>query len=204
MLYLAFDTETTGLAIEPSSKNYYDTANWPRVYQLSAILFDDMGFEHYRMDRYIKPDKWKIPVLSDFLRDLGQVSFHEQQGITDELLFEKGVSMPEALAEFNKLAEKADAKLCHNYLFDVPVMTCEMFRYKHFPINWLQKPQFCTKEMMTPICKIPSHRNDGEYKWPSLQEAYKFLFRKEFEGAHNSMADVEATMEVFLEIKDDK
>lgn len=202
MLYLAFDTETTGLAIEPSSKNYYDTANWPRVYQLSAILFDDMGFEYYRMDRYIKPDKWKIPVLSDFLRDLGQVSFHEQQGITDELLFEKGISMQEALAEFNKLAEKADAKLCHNYLFDVPVLTCEMFRYKHFPINWLQKPQYCTKELMTPICKIPSHRGDSEYKWPSLQEAYVHLFGKEFSGAHNSMADVEATMEVFLEIKD--
>lgn len=202
MLYLAFDTETTGLAIEPSSTDYYDTANWPRVYQLSAILFDDMGFEHYRMDRYIKPDKWKIPVLTDFLRELGQVSFHEQQGITDELLFEKGISMPEALAEFNKLAEKADAKLCHNYLFDVPVMTCEMFRYKHFPIKWLQKPQYCTKEMMTPICKIPSHRNDSEYKWPSLQEAYVHLFGKEFDGAHNSMSDVEATMEIFLEIKD--
>lgn len=202
MLYLAFDTETTGLAVEPSSTDYYDTSNWPRVYQLSAILFDDMGFEHHRMDRYIKPNGWKIPILTDFLRDLGQVSFHEQQGITDEMLFEKGISMQEALVEFNKLAEKADAKLCHNYLFDVPVMTCEMFRYKHFPTNWLQKPQYCTKEMMTPICKIPSHRNDGEYKWPSLQEAYEHLFGKKFEGAHNSMSDVEATMEVFLEIKD--
>lgn len=198
VLYLAYDTETTGLP-EDYNADPFDTANWPRVYQLGAILFDEMGFEHGRVNSYIKPNGWKIPVVDDFLRSLGTVDFHEEQGITTEMLMDVGRPMYEVMAEFVELANRCDAKVCHNASFDYPIITCEMFRVKHFPGSWDLKPQYCTKLLSEDICKIPGYK--GKYKWPTLQEAYTFFYGEEFQGAHDAMADVQATVDIFLEIK---
>lgn len=199
MLYLAYDTETTGLPLDPNSPDMYDTLNWPRVYQLGAILFDEMGFEHARMDAYVRPDGWVIPKVDDFLLSLGQTDFHGEQGVTTEMLMDVGKPLPEVMAEFIGLADRCDEKVCHNASFDLPVLTCEMFRVKHFPQHWLQKPQHCTKLLSEGICKIPGYK--GRYKWPTLQEAYKHFFGTEFDGAHDASADVQATVDVFLECK---
>ncbi len=39
------------------------------------------------------------------------------------------------------------------------------------------------------------------YKWPKLQETYKFLFGEEFEGAHDAMADVRACARIYFELR---
>jgi len=50
-------------------------------------------------------------------------------------------------------------------------------------------------EAMTPICDIP-----GPYgpKWPRLQEAHKHVFGKEFDGAHDALADVIACKNIYF------
>lgn len=199
MMYLAFDTETTGLPINPGSTNYYDTSNWPRIYQLSAILFDEFGFEYGTVSSYVKPNGWKIPELSDLQKELGMVSFHEEQGVTTAMLEELGRPLKKVIEEFILLADKADAKVCHNLAFDDPVILCEFFRCKHFPQGWVQKEAFCTKLMSEPVLKIPSHIK-GKYKWPTLQEAHTHLLGYEFDGAHDAINDVRATKDVFLEL----
>lgn len=37
-------------------------------------------------------------------------------------------------------------------------------------------------------------------KWPKLGELYRFLFNKDFEGAHDAMFDVIALKECFFEM----
>ena len=202
MIYLAYDTETTGLPVDGRSTDFYDVNNWPRVYQLGAILFDEMGFELGRLSSYVKPDKWKIPEVDDFMKSMGVgPTFHEEQGITTEFLMDVGRPMPEVLAEFNALANKCDETVGHNVSFDFPIITCEMFRYRHFPNGWVQKPRHCTKLITEPILKIPGYR-EGSYKWPTLQEAYTHFFGEPFDGAHDAMADVQATVDVFLSIQE--
>lgn len=201
MMYLAFDTETTGLPIDPSSSNYFDTLNWPRAYQIGAILFDEMGMELGRMNKFIKPDGWVIPVVDEFRRSMGERDFHAEQGIYTELLEREGIPLADALDEFIALAERADAYVCHNALFDRPVMTCEFYRAQKVAKGWIKKPQYCTKELMTPVCVIPGWGNLKGYKWPTLQEAHVKLFGREFDGAHDALADVQATVDVFLEIQ---
>lgn len=198
MMYLAFDTETTGLPINPGSKDFYDVNNWPRVYQIGAILYDEMGFESGRMNATIRPDGWAIPKVDDFMKSMGVESFHEKLGITTEYLMDVGIPLSEAMREFIDLANQCDERVCHNASFDDPVMICEMFRVKHFPQAWHKKPIHCTKLLSEPICKIPGFR--GKYKWPTLQEAHKHFFGFEFDGAHDALADVQATVDVHLKI----
>lgn len=189
--YLIYDTETNGLPLHPDLPDKYDVLNWPRVYQLSALLVDEFGFEIGRMNRTIKPDKWVISTKSKFHADLG---------ITTEKLLDTGIPLHHAMREFVELANQATDLVCHNAMFDNPVVTCEMFRCKHFPQGWPKKKQHCTKLMTEPICKIPGWK--GKYKWPTLAEAYAFFNGgEEFEGAHDSMFDVEATYNVFFNAK---
>lgn len=190
-MYLAYDTETNGLPLDPGSKDFYDTFNWPRVYQIGAIMFDDMGFEEETMNEIIRPDNWKIPKQEFFL----------ERGITTEYLMDVGKPINKVLPMFIEMANASDELVCHNASFDNPVMVCEFFRLKHFPQHWSKKPQHCTKLMTEPILKLPGFK-PGQYKWPTLQEAYVHFFGHEFDGAHDAMADVRATVDVFMEIKD--
>lgn len=190
--YLAFDTETNGLPLIPDNPDMYDVLNWPRVYQIGAILVDEFGFEEGRMNKIIKPNNWVISTRS---------KFHAELGITTEYLMDVGVPLAHAMDEFIALAEKADEYVCHNAMFDRPVLTCEMFRVKHFPYHWSTKPQHCTKLMTEPILKLPGYKGK-KYKWPTLQEAYAFFNEgRSFEGAHDALADVQATVEVFFQAK---
>jgi hypothetical protein len=49
---------------------------------------------------------------------------------------------------------------------------------------------------MTKKCNLPGRF--GKPKWPKLQEAYKWCFNKEFDKAHDAMADIRACKEVFF------
>lgn len=198
MLYIAYDTETNGLPLNPLCQDFYDVLNWPRVYQIGAIVFDEYGIEYARMNELIRPDGWKIPELDPFLKEMGEVSFFEEQGIDTEYLMDMGSPISKVLPKFIELAEMADERVAHNAAFDNAVMTCEFFRLRHFPYHWQQKKHHCTKLLSMDILKIPGFK--GRYAWPTLQEAHKHFFGYDFDGAHDAMADVEATMNVFLEI----
>lgn len=200
MMYLAYDVETTGLPLNPACETHLDTLNWPRVYQIGAILFDEIGMEYGSLNVYIKPDGWVIPKVDAFLKSLGTTDFHEEQGVTTEMLNEQGIPLWEALVKFKTLADQADAYVGHNVSFDKMVMSCEMHRKSVYPNLWLSKTHHCTKLLTEDILRIPTPW-PGRYKWPTLQEAYKHFYGREFDGAHDAMADVRATMDVFLEVE---
>lgn len=179
---LVFDTETTGLLRKgvPLTDD-----SQPRCVQLGAILFDEDGTVRGELNVIVKPNGWIVPPEA--------AAVH---GITTELAEKYGIPIDMVLRIFNRWSGIADTLVAHNFTYDRDVLKGEFMRLGKEP-EFLNKPSFCTQEASTNVCQIKSARG---FKWPKLQEAHKFLFAEEFEGAHDAMADVRACKRVFLEL----
>ena len=184
--YLFFDTETVGLPKDyeaPSS----DTANWPRMVQLSWILTDNSGTVISTNDCIIRPDGFVIPDEA--------AAIH---GITTERALSEGLPLDSVLMLFSNALDSAEYIVGHNISFDIHVVGAEMIR-RGGEDRLTPMKAYCTMLAGTDYCKLPG--NYGHYKWPKLQELHKILFGTEFDGAHNSAADVEATCKCFWEMR---
>jgi DNA polymerase-3 subunit alpha len=186
-MYLIFDTETTGLP-----KNWKapisDTDNWPRCVQIAWQLHDAMGVLLEQDDFLVQPEGYNIPY------DAEQI-----HGISTELAFEKGISLPEVLEKFNEVLSKTSFVVGQNIGFDVNIMACEFHRLAlESPLTELPVLDTCT-ETTAQLCQLTGGRG-GKYKLPTLTELHEFLFGTQFKEAHNATADVEATARCFFEL----
>ena len=137
------------------------------------------------MNLIIKPDGWTVP------KEAADI-----HGISTEMAEKYGVPVVLALNIFNRFSVMADTIVAHNFDYDDTIMQSEFARISREP-EYVKKTTFCTMLASTDIVRIPSPRG---FKYPKLQEAHKFLFGKEFEGAHDAMADVRACGRVYLEL----
>jgi len=184
--YLFFDTETTGLPRDyeaPAS----DTLNWPRMVQLSWILTDNKGNVLSTHDYIIRPDGFVIPEKA--------ASIH---GISTERAMSEGHPLDSVLAIFVASLDSVEYIVGHNISFDIHVVDAEFYR-RGVDVQLSSMKAYCTMLAGTDYCKLPG--NYGHYKWPKLQELHKILFGTEFEEAHNSAADVDATRKCFWEMR---
>lgn len=186
MRYLFFDTETTGLALNYRAP-YTEVSNWPRIVQLSWLIADSGGEIIKESDCIIKVD-FPIPMEASRIH-----------GITNEVSVAKGTIISEVLAQFSDDLSEVSQLICHNVSFDLPIVQSEMYRsnLKH----QIDLPLFCTMKNSTQFCQIPGMRG---YKWPKLEELYAICFGKKLVNAHNAMADVKATYEVFFHLKKER
>jgi DNA polymerase III epsilon subunit-like protein len=186
MKALIFDTETNGLPKDFRAP-MRDLKNWPRVIQLGWTLFDlktgETLAEHVFL---IKPQGWKVP----------KEKFWIDNGFSQEKNEREGAPMVQVLGMFVLHAGNSDVIVAHNMDFDYNVLGAEMLRYKQTTGRII--PQLCTMKAGTEICKIPGKY--GKYKWPSLDELHRFLFKKNFEGAHDAGADVQACKVCLVEM----
>lgn len=186
--YLFFDTETTGLPYYDNISAEMSPDNWPRLVQLSWIMTDSEGNITKEMDKFVIPEGFVIPAEATRIH-----------GISTEYALYWGERLERVLHVFNKSLKKADCIICHNSWFDMNVIYGEMKRM-NIPTSILDKKSYCTMLSGTDICAIEW---DGPgYKWPTLQELHKYLFRKEFSDAHDAMADVKAVARCFWEMRD--
>jgi DNA polymerase III epsilon subunit-like protein len=116
-------------------------------------------------------------------------------GHTIESLIEKGRSVEAVIAEIAQDISDSDLIVCHNIGFDLPVLACEMIRAK---ISTTKKEKFCTMAGSTNVCKI---QGPYGFKWPKLQELHKHLFGHEFDGAHDALADILATVRCYFAMR---
>ena len=184
--YLFFDTETVGLPKDyeaPSS----DTDNWPRMVQLSWILTDNSGNVISTNDCIVRPDGFVVPDEA--------AAIH---GITTERALAEGLPLDSVLLLFANALDSAEYIVGHNISFDIHVVDAEFIR-RGLDARLISMKAYCTMIAGTDYCKLPG--NYGHYKWPNLQELHKKLFGTEFDGAHNSAADVEATCKCFWEMR---
>ena len=189
MVYLFFDTETTGLPKDynaPSS----DLDNWScRLVQLSWIMKDDNQSLLSQGDFIIKPEGFEIPVESSQIH-----------GITTEIAKEKGVDLKKAVYYFLGACRMADLIVGHNVNYDMHVVGAELIRT--WGKDYIETlPTADTMLASIDLCKIPGKYG---YKYPKLMELHNKLFGCEFEDAHNSFADISATEKCFWELRKKK
>lgn len=191
MNILFFDTETTG---KTNFRAGPEHPSQPHLVQFGAILTDNRGDEIASMDVIVKPDGWTIPTEA--------AGIH---GITTEIATEKGRPLAEVIGHFVKLARMADLFVAHNIDFDRLVIQTACYRLKA-PIDRLPrhvdpfggKNAYCTMKSATPICRLLGPYG---FKWPTLTEAYRHFFDREFDGAHDAMADVRACRDIYFALR---
>jgi len=98
---------------------------------------------------------------------------------------------------FIKHLNEAHIVLGHNIEYDESVMNYELLRLGRKG-DYQPQNTICTMKDTVDFCKLPG-RGIG-YKYPKLNELYKKLFGEHFEGAHDAMVDVEATLRAFVEL----
>jgi len=185
------DTETTGLpncnnlrwGVYPNYKDLDKYAN-ARIVQFSMLITDKQyKFEDVK-DYIIKREEFEIT----------NEKFH---GITNEISDTVGIAFDiVAIDIFYELLKKVSHIIAHNIGFDVGVIKSELHRRNlQYIIDELDKKTLlCTMKHMKPILKIINQY--GNYKNPSLNEIYKYNFKKDVENAHNSLYDVKNLHEV--------
>lgn len=184
-MILFFDTETTGKADFRAEPN---APHQPRLVQFAALLCEDGGEEVSSASLVIKPDGFKIPAEA--------AGVH---GITTERALATGVDCSVARHIYRRWWAYSKLVVAHNIDFDLLIMDGELYRAAGGVNAWGDpREMFCTMNAMTPICKLPSVNGYSDYKWPKLQEAYKHAFGKEFEGAHDALADVRACASIYF------
>ena len=190
MTYLFFDTETTGL---PDRKRPASWEGQPRICQLGAILTDSDGRVMAEANLLIKPDGWSIPEAATAIHGISQADAEKY-----------GLSAKGVLSIFARLLSKSEMIVAHNLTFDLLMLEIEIER-TFVPLELPKKP-FCTMNKSRDVVKLPPTpriKASGmtDFKNPNLQEAYRHFFGRNFEGAHDAMADVRACRDVFFALK---
>jgi len=183
-VYLVFDTETTG---RPKKWNlpYTNTENWPRLVQLSWLVFNKSYEEIDRQDHIIFPEGFTIPSAV--------VKIH---GISTARAKKEGKSLVKVLEKFAKAIDSSDYLIGHNISFDENVTGAEFVR-TGIDNQLFTTSRICTMKQSTDYCKLPGKYG---YKWPSLAELHFKLFGEKFSDAHNALVDAEATARCFIKL----
>jgi DNA polymerase III epsilon subunit-like protein len=183
MRITVFDTETTGFPVREGRLDQQ-----PYIVQFASITgeIDASGVYHEisRENITMKP-----PVSIPF----GASQVH---GIYDRDVEDK-LPIREHMDLILKVLHDSDIVAWHNVEFDEQILSFELERLgrkgEYSPTKTL-----CTMRTSTDYCKL--QWRGFSYKPPKLAELHKFLFGEFFEGAHDAMMDVEATMRSLIEL----
>ncbi len=177
---IVFDTETTGLPVwkEPSGGEQQ-----PHIVQLAASLVDPIEKRVIdSVDFIVRPDGWEIPA------DMTEI-----HGISNERAMDEGIPEADGLDIFLDFWASRH-RVAFNTTFDNRIIRIATKRFCTDAVvgDWKTGSYECA---MIGSRKVMGGRN------PKLSAAYKYFTGKEIEGAHNAVADVAATIEVYYGMK---
>lgn len=190
MKYLLFDTETTGLPVNPKTPASSRPDNWPHLVSISWNILDTETNQIIKRANYIvKPLQWIIPEESTRIH-----------GITTEDVQRYGHNLVDVMRLF--MNEECDALVAHNMDFDYNVVYNAVVWDLRLPFTLESKPRYCTMNIGRYICKIPSQY--GGFKSPKLIELYEYVFHKKpmVSMLHNSAYDTLILTEI-VQVCDD-
>ncbi len=159
--YLIIDTETSGLF------NFAlpaDADGQPRLAELTGILFDTDAAdpdEVSTIHHLVRPDGWSMSAEASAVN-----------GLTDEILMERGQPVGEVLDVYCGLVQAGYIVVAHNAQYDTKVMRGELRRLGR-PDLFEQTPNICTMRSSTDICRVPKAGGRAGWKFPKLEEAYR-------------------------------
>lgn len=170
-----FDTETPGFKS-------------PGIMQLAATKLDKDFNIVGRFECYVKPQ---------FYTEVEPGAFNAH-GISLEDCDTHGIPLIAALGMLGNFVKTSAVVVCHNTQYDFKVTsTClGLLGREDFLEN---KQSFCTMLATMELVNLPGKY--GKPKWPKLQETYYHFFNKNFDGAHNAGADVDATVQILQHMK---
>lgn len=181
-MIFCFDTETTGL---PPKFAGIDDPRQPRLVQFAGILAEEDGRVVRANSSIVKPDGYEIPEQSSIVH-----------GIKTDFAEAYGVRLLSVLEWYHRAVRDCDLVVAHNADFDIKIMRANMLREK--VDDPPDRPVFDTMKETTDLLKLPGRYG---YKWPKLDELHRFLFGDGFEGAHDALEDIRATLRCYLELK---
>jgi DNA polymerase III epsilon subunit-like protein len=147
--------------------------------------------EYYAL---IKPTDWEM--------EAGAMAVN---GLTMEKLHAEGVPIADALAIYSAAVIDGRAVGAHNAQFDVKMMRAELRRAGMDDL-FEKTPNVCTMRATAEVMRIaPTNKMMAagykKFKPPKLLEAYRFLFNRDFPGAHTATGDAMACLEILRELK---
>jgi DNA polymerase-3 subunit epsilon len=186
-MFAIIDFETTGLTDEKST----DFMRQPGIVQLAVKILKPDFTEHNKWDTLVNPDiaagAWAEAAI-------------ETHGITPEMV----QSAPSFMELHPKLAGMVNGSqywVGYRSRFDRDVLWYQLMRYgleRNFP--W---PPFEIDVMKHANTYVNQKGRKGT-KFITLQDAHTEIIGKPFEGAHDAMADVDATAAVLRTLALDK
>ena len=210
MRILVFDTETSGLP----PKEFFNKVSltsinmWPYIVQLSYVVYDTQINDIDNLtDNIIK-----VPKHINLDGDSERI-----HGITNVICENRGISILNALIEFNNVCNSVDMIVAHNIDFDINMLKAEWYRlisqsnvtrkitqqYDIFGQILHHKKQLCTLKENITRCNIQAiSKNTGKpyVKWPTLDELHQHLFQSSVQNLHNALVDVVVCLRCFYKI----
>jgi len=185
--YVVWDTETTGLYKDNKS---YGWDGQPYILQIAAIRVSE-GKVVDRLKEYVSiPEDIIIPAEATNVHGITHDVIAANNPITQEQMINAMIG----------ITKDIDMLVGYNIPFDVGMLYCAISKlYGDDPVGEIFEgiPQVCVMRAVTPLCKIPSPYRRKNYKWPKLIEAYNILIGGEMKNAHDALADVLGTDELF-------
>ena len=177
-MYLVFDTETTGQAIDFQAA-VTDSQNWPRLVELAWAMYDAKGQLLQEHQYLIRPDDFVIPADATAIHHISTARAAAE-----------GIGLAEAVGLFAQAVSQCQFLVVHNAEFDGKVLRAELHRLGQTDFT-AHVPALCTMGMSV---------NGGKRKWPKLQELHRQLFGFDFGSQHRAGADVAACAKCFFEL----
>lgn len=186
-MFLAIDVESSDLLKRTLP---LDDAAQPWPVSLAAILCDDDGTEQDFFHTRIRSDGRMIRP--------GAQAVH---GIGSSAAGRHGVSEVAALGMLVGFAAQATRLIGHAIEFDRDVIIATLRRLDKDD-RMLVRPGLelvDTMKAAAPVCRIPSGRDDGQFKWPTLDEACAtVLGEAPRTGPHNAYDDALRARRLYL------
>ena len=190
---LFFDTETSGLILY---KQPHDHPGQPWVVQVGCIL-STRDTIHAEFGALVLPINADNKIIEHGAEKVHGISMRQVKisGLPEGIIADLFVAM----------FDKCTKIVCHNVGFDAITMGALLDRCHYHEMGFTiaeAEVSYCTMLEGTDLCKLPGKY--GNYKWPKLEELYRFLFNEGFEGAHDALADVRATRRCYYEMVKDE
>lgn len=183
MKICVFDTETTGFPVREGTLDQQ-----PYIVQFAAIVWElDDDNTYHEIERYnilIKP-RTSIPFSASQVHGIYDTDVENEPYLEDRI------------DTIIRVLNSADVVAGHNVSYDEEVLGYELDRLGRTG-EYTPSQVICTMKESTEYCKLQGR--GFSYKPPKLAELHRFLFEEWFEGAHDAMIDVEATMRSLIEL----
>jgi DNA polymerase-3 subunit epsilon len=174
MTLICFDTETTGLDVQKE-----------HIIQLSLVKFDTDNWSVIdQRDWYILPEgEFTIPAEAEAVHHISKA-----------FLLENGVALRSVYPDFIAFTQGCDMLSYNGNGYDAPIL---YYNLKRLGLTFDFNRTWYDALLLERIHTAGMVDENGEKVHNNLTAAYTRYYGHPFEGAHNSLDDVMATIEVF-------